>query len=60
MTYPHPIVEQVLAKTLGVPLFQEQVMRLADCRGGLHTGRSGSIAAINGGLEAQGHDRQVS
>ncbi|MCC6623454.1 MAG: error-prone DNA polymerase [Deltaproteobacteria bacterium] len=27
--YPHPALEPVLAKTLGVPLFQEQVMRLA-------------------------------
>jgi error-prone DNA polymerase len=27
--YPHPCLETVLAKTLGVPLFQEQVMRLA-------------------------------
>lgn len=27
--YPHPSLERVLAKTLGVPLFQEQVMRLA-------------------------------
>jgi error-prone DNA polymerase len=27
--YPHPCLESVLAKTLGVPLFQEQVMRLA-------------------------------
>jgi error-prone DNA polymerase len=27
--YPHPSLEPVLAKTLGVPLFQEQVMRLA-------------------------------
>jgi len=27
--YPHPSLETVLAKTLGVPLFQEQVMRLA-------------------------------
>ena len=27
--YPHPCLEPVLAKTLGVPLFQEQVMRLA-------------------------------
>jgi error-prone DNA polymerase len=27
--YPHPSLEAVLAKTLGVPLFQEQVMRLA-------------------------------
>ena len=29
MTYPHPSLEPVLAKTLGVPLFQEQVMKLA-------------------------------
>jgi error-prone DNA polymerase len=27
--YPHPCLEPVLEKTLGVPLFQEQVMRLA-------------------------------
>ncbi|MFW5826832.1 MAG: error-prone DNA polymerase [Alkalispirochaeta sp.] len=27
--YPHPDVEPILAKTLGVPLFQEQVMKLA-------------------------------
>lgn len=27
--YPHPSLEPVLHKTLGVPLFQEQVMRLA-------------------------------
>ena len=27
--YPHPCLEPVLAKTNGVPLFQEQVMRLA-------------------------------
>jgi error-prone DNA polymerase len=29
VTYPHPSLEPVLEKTLGVPLFQEQVMRLA-------------------------------
>jgi len=27
--YPHPCLEPVLAETLGVPLFQEQVIRLA-------------------------------
>jgi error-prone DNA polymerase len=27
--YPHPELEPILAKTLGVPLFQEQVMKLA-------------------------------
>ena len=29
VAYPHPSLEPVLEKTLGVPLFQEQVMRLA-------------------------------
>ena len=29
VTYPHEILKPVLEKTLGVPLFQEQVMRLA-------------------------------
>ena len=29
VAYPHPCLEPVLAKTLGVPLFQEQVMQLA-------------------------------
>ncbi|MGE0821631.1 MAG: error-prone DNA polymerase [Candidatus Binatia bacterium] len=29
VTYPHPALEPILRKTLGVPLFQEQVMRLA-------------------------------
>ena len=27
--YPHPSLEQVLKRTLGVPLFQEQLMRMA-------------------------------
>ncbi len=29
VVYPHPCLEPVLEKTLGVPLFQEQVMKLA-------------------------------
>src|SRR5438874_1622024 len=29
VTYPSPELEQVLGKTLGVPLFQEQAMRVA-------------------------------
>jgi error-prone DNA polymerase len=29
VTYPHPSLEPVLKRTLGVPLFQEQVMKLA-------------------------------
>ncbi len=31
---PHPLMEQALGKTLGVPLFQEQMMQIAiDCAG---------------------------
>jgi error-prone DNA polymerase len=29
ITYPHPALEPVLARTLGVPLFQEQLLRVA-------------------------------
>jgi error-prone DNA polymerase len=29
VTYPHPLLEPVLKKTKGIPLFQEQVMKLA-------------------------------
>ncbi len=29
VTYPHPILEDCLKKTLGVPLFQEQLMQIA-------------------------------
>lgn len=37
ITYPHPLLEPVLERTLGVPLFQEQLMQIAmvvgDCTG---------------------------
>src|SRR6202042_3616033 len=29
VTYPHPSLEPVLKRTLGVPLFQEQLLRIA-------------------------------
>ncbi len=29
VTYPHPLLENALAKTLGIPLFQEQLMQMA-------------------------------
>ncbi|WP_169736448.1 DNA polymerase III subunit alpha, partial [Promicromonospora kroppenstedtii] len=29
VTYPHPLLEPVLKRTLGVPLFQEQLMQMA-------------------------------
>ncbi|MBY0522179.1 MAG: error-prone DNA polymerase [Gemmataceae bacterium] len=43
VTYPAPSVEQVLGKTLGVPLFQEQVMRLAMVAGGFSAGEADQL-----------------
>ncbi|WP_374999759.1 error-prone DNA polymerase [Aeromicrobium sp. CTD01-1L150] len=34
VTYPHPVLEPVLERTLGVPLFQEQLMQMAVVIGG--------------------------
>jgi error-prone DNA polymerase len=38
--YPHPALRQVLEKTLGVPIFQEQVMKIAMLVGGYTAGDS--------------------
>jgi error-prone DNA polymerase len=43
VTYPHPVVEEVLSKTLGVPLFQEQVMRLAIVAAGFTPGEADQL-----------------
>jgi error-prone DNA polymerase len=41
--YPHPSLKPVLEKTLGVPLFQEQVMRLAMVAGDYTPGESDQL-----------------
>ncbi len=51
VTYPHPILEGCLEKTLGVPLFQEQLMQIAIDAAGL-LARRGRPAASGDGLEA--------
>ncbi len=38
--YPHPALERVLKKTLGVPIFQEQVMKIAVLVGGYTGGEA--------------------
>ncbi|MDH3500844.1 MAG: DNA polymerase III subunit alpha, partial [Acidimicrobiia bacterium] len=38
--YPHPLTEQILEKTLGVPVFQEQLMELARICAGFTAGQS--------------------
>ena len=38
--YPHPLAEPILRKTLGVPVFQEQLMELARVCAGFSAGQS--------------------
>ena len=45
------------SKTLGVPLFQEQAMRLAIVAAGLHAGRGRPAAPRDGGLAPARHHR---
>ncbi len=41
--YPHPSLRRVLEKTLGVPIFQEQVMRIAVLAGGYTPGEADQL-----------------
>ena len=40
VTYPHPSLEPVLKRTLGVPLFQEQLLRVAMIAAGFSAGEA--------------------
>jgi error-prone DNA polymerase len=54
VTYPSPVVEEVLAKTLGVPLFQEQVMRLAVVAAGFTPGEADQLRRAMGAWRRPG------
>jgi error-prone DNA polymerase len=54
VTYPSAVVEQVLAKTLGVPLFQEQVMRLAVVAAGFTPGEADQLRRAIGAWRRPG------
>ena len=64
VTLPHPKLERVLAKTLGVPIFQEQVMKLAMVVGGYGPGEADRLRRDMAAWRAKGrierhHDRLV-
>src|SRR5439155_8520285 len=48
VTYPHPLLEPCLAKTLGVPLFQEQLMQMAIDVAGFTPGESDQLRQAMG------------
>jgi len=48
VTYPHPALEPVLARTLGVPLFQEQLLRMAMIAAGFSGGEAEELRRAMG------------
>ncbi len=56
--YPHPDVKTVLARTLGVPLFQEQVMRLAMVAADYSPGEADQLRRDMGAWRSSGRIEQ--
>src|SRR5207245_4198572 len=46
--YPHPSLEPILKRTLGVPLFQEQLLRIAMVAGGFTGGEAEELRRAMG------------
>src|SRR5205085_4151196 len=47
-TYPHPVMEEILAETYGVMTYQEQIMRILNRLGGIELSKAyASIKAIS-------------
>ncbi|MBV8199140.1 MAG: error-prone DNA polymerase, partial [Acidobacteria bacterium] len=48
VTYPHPSLEPILARTLGVPIFQEQLLRIAMVAAGFTGGEAEELRRAMG------------
>jgi error-prone DNA polymerase len=48
VTYPHPCLEPILKRTLGVPLFQEQLIRMAMTAAGFSGGQAEELRRAMG------------
>ena len=59
VTYLHPSLEPVLKDSMGVILYQEQVMRIAIEVGGLHAGRVGRLPAGDGDVALEPRDGEA-
>ncbi len=57
VVYPNEAIRGVLEKTLGVPIFQEQAMRLAVVAAGFTPGEADQSAPRDGGVASTRRDR---
>jgi len=53
VTYPHPSLEPILKRTLGVPLFQEQLIRMAMVASGFTGGQADELRRAMGFKRSQ-------
>jgi error-prone DNA polymerase len=59
VTYPHPSLEPVLARTLGVPLFQEQLLRMAMIAAGFSGGEAEELRRAFGFKRSERRMRDI-
>ena len=59
VTYPHPSLEPILARTLGVPLFQEQLLRMAMVAAGFTGGEAEELRRAFGFKRSEKRMQQI-
>src|SRR5678809_1018528 len=59
VTYPHPSLEPVLKRTLGVPLFQEQLLRIAMVVANFTGGEAEDLRRAMGFKRSQARMREI-
>jgi error-prone DNA polymerase len=59
VTYPHPALEPILARTLGVPLFQEQLLRMGMVAAGLTGGEAEELRRAFGFRRSRARMRAI-
>ncbi len=58
-TLPHPLLERALSRTLGVPLFQEQLMQIAVDVAGFSLSEADALRQAMGAKRSGGHMSQL-
>jgi DNA polymerase III alpha subunit len=59
VTYPHPSLEPVLARTMGVPLFQEQLLRIAMISANFSGGEAEELRRAMGFKRSQARMKEI-
>ena len=59
VTYPHPSLEPILKRTLGVPLFQEQLLRIAMVAANFTGGEAEELRRAMGFKRSQSRMREI-